>query len=153
MEPDGGDTLSTGIEWTDETKVCVGCREAKPLTDFARDVSRSDGLTYRCRLCRNARYRAIYVPQSKPRERGRQFVAARDGDVKQARRRVNYLIEAGLLSAPNILPCTDCGHVWAKGERRHEYDHHLGYAAEHHEDVEPVCTTCHHAREQQRQAA
>jgi hypothetical protein len=48
---------------------------------------------------------------------------------------------------PNDLPCTDCSHVWAPGERRHEYDHHLGYAAEHHLDVEPVCTTCHAARD------
>jgi hypothetical protein len=36
--------------------------------------------------------------------------------------------------------------VWAPGERRHEYDHHLGYAAEHHGDVEAVCTVCHRAR-------
>lgn len=143
--------MSTDIEWTDETKFCGGCQEAKPLTDFARDRSRRDGRTYRCRLCRNARSRATYVP--KLREVGRQFVAARDGDVKQARRRVNYLVEAGLLPAPNSLPCVDCGHVWTEGERRHEYDHHLGYAAEHHENVEVVCTGCHHVREQERRAA
>ena len=33
------------------------------------------------------------------------------------------------------------------GDRRHEYDHHLGYASEHHEHVEPVCSACHHERE------
>ncbi len=47
-------------------------------------------------------------------------------------------------------PCADCGHVWAEGERRHEYDHHNGYAAEHQLDVEAVCTVCHHAREKAR---
>ena len=32
----------------------------------------------------------------------------------------------------------------------YEYDHHLGYAAEHHEHhehVEALCSKCHHARE------
>jgi hypothetical protein len=41
----------------------------------------------------------------------------------------------------------DCGHVWKKGERRHEYDHYKGYAAQHHYDVEPVCSTCHAKRD------
>ena len=48
---------------------------------------------------------------------------------------------------PHDLPCVDCGHVWFKGERRHEYDHHLGYAPEHHLDVVARCTICHAARE------
>lgn len=48
---------------------------------------------------------------------------------------------------PNTMPCNDCGHVWSEGERRHEYDHHLGYAAEHHYDVEVVCTMCHAQRD------
>ena len=31
-----------------------------------------------------------------------------------------------------------------KGEgRRHEYHHHLGYAAEHHYDVIVLCSICH----------
>lgn len=70
----------------------------------------------------------------------------RDGDKVQARQRVNDEVKAGRRSHPNALPCTDCGHVWKKGERRHEYDHHLGYAAAHHLDVESVCSTCQHAR-------
>lgn len=71
----------------------------------------------------------------------------RDGDAVQARARVNAQVNHGLRPRPNTLSCTDCGHVWREGERRHEYDHHLGYAAEHHYDVEPVCTTCHAARD------
>ncbi|MFF5261307.1 hypothetical protein ACFY4C_20385 [Actinomadura viridis] len=66
---------------------------------------------------------------------------------------MNYLVDAGLIPDPNELPCVDCGHVYTPEQRRHEYDHHLGYAPEHHEDVEPVCTTCHHAREAERRAA
>jgi hypothetical protein len=66
---------------------------------------------------------------------------------------VNYLIEARLLPPPNDRPCADCGHLWVEGGPRHEYDHHLGYTAEHHEDVEAVCSGCHHAREATRRAA
>lgn len=36
------------------------------------------------------------------------------------------------------------------GERRHEYDHFKGYAAEHHLDVESVCTICHSKRDSER---
>lgn len=74
----------------------------------------------------------------------------RDGDRAQARQRVNVEVRTGRRPHPNVLPCVDCGHVWSPGERRHEYDHHLGYAAEHHYDVQPVCTTCHRARSDQR---
>ncbi|MBP7548709.1 MAG: hypothetical protein KA761_00365 [Gemmatimonadaceae bacterium] len=72
--------------------------------------------------------------------------APRDGDREQARQRVNVLVRTGRAPHPNTLPCADCGHVWVVGERRHEYDHHLGYAAAHHYDVEAVCTSCHRRR-------
>lgn len=70
----------------------------------------------------------------------------RDGDKKQARQRINVEVRTGRRPHPNSLPCADCGHVWAEGERRHEYDHHKGYAPESHLEVESVCTTCHRAR-------
>lgn len=70
----------------------------------------------------------------------------RDGDKEQARQRINVEVRMGRRPHPNTLPCADCGHVWEPGARRHEYDHHLGYAAAHHYDVEPVCTVCHRAR-------
>ena len=70
----------------------------------------------------------------------------RDGDKIQARQRINVLVRTGKIPHPNSLPCSDCGHIHRDGERRHEYDHHLGYAAEHHYDVEPVCTICHSKR-------
>lgn len=71
---------------------------------------------------------------------------ARDGDKLQARQRINVEVRTGRRPHPNRLSCTDCGHVWRKGERRHEYDHHKGYAAAHHLDVEAVCTVCHRGR-------
>lgn len=76
------------------------------------------------------------------------FAAApRDGDKKQARQRINVEVRTGRRVHPNNLPCTSCGHVWKHGEKRHEYDHHLGYAAEHHFDVQVRCTKCHHAKD------
>lgn len=71
---------------------------------------------------------------------------ARDGDRKQARQRINVEVRAGRRPHPNSLSCIDCEHVWSKGELRHEYDHHLGYAPEHHLDVQPVCVDCHAKR-------
>ena len=71
----------------------------------------------------------------------------RDGDKKQARQRINVEVREGRRPHPNAMPCHDCGHVWSDGERRHEYDHFLGYAAEHHYDVQAVCTKCHAARD------
>lgn len=78
---------------------------------------------------------------------------ARDGDSKQAQRRVNHLVALELIPRPNALLCADCGHEWTLGQLRHEYDHYLGYSAEHHEDVEAVCTPCHHNRETFRRRA
>lgn len=133
-------------------KWCTGCKDWHDLNRFQADKSRSDGRTAQCGDARKREYRRTYQPRPRP-GRGRRFAPARDGDVLQARGRVNYLITAELIPAPNDLPCADCGHVWTDGERRHEYDHYLGYAAEHHEDVESVCTTCHHAREDSRRSA
>ncbi len=66
---------------------------------------------------------------------------ARDGDKRQARRRVQTLIDNGQLPKPEDVTCADC-----KAKPAREYDHHLGYAAEHHEDVVALCAVCHHAR-------
>lgn len=74
----------------------------------------------------------------------------RDGDKIQARQRVNVEVRTGHRPHPNELPCVDCGHVWSVGERRHEYDHHLGYDGINHLSVESVCTICHRARCTQR---
>lgn len=76
----------------------------------------------------------------------------RDGDKLQARQRINVEVRTGRRAHPNTLACTDCSHVWGLGERRHEYDHHLGYAAAHHGDVQAVCTTCHATRDSARKA-
>ena len=135
--------LAAGQKW------CSKCKRWQLIEDFAIDRSRGDGLVPSCRDSTNRAAREFYQPRPRPLT-GRSFVPARDGDVKQARRRVNYFVEAGLLPTPNSLPCVDCGHIWEADGVRHEYDHHLGYEATHHEDVEVVCANCHHNRSRQR---
>jgi hypothetical protein len=82
-------------------------------------------------------------PQTRPARAPR--TAARDGDKRQARRRIQTLIQNGTLPAPADVTCVDC-----QAAPGREYDHHLGYAAEHHEDVEALCASCHHKREADR---
>lgn len=72
------------------------------------------------------------------------------GNKQQARQRINVEVRTGYRPHPNSMPCADCGHIWAPGERRHEYDHHKGYDSDNHMNVEPVCTTCHAARDSHR---
>lgn len=131
-------------------KRCVGCREWKPEASFGSDSTRGDGRDATCRVCRSARGVATYEPR--PRPKGRRYVAPRSGDALQARGRVNHLVRVRILADPNDVPCKDCGHRVGDGIR-HEYDHFLGYAAEHHEHVQAVCAPCHHAREARRGGA
>jgi hypothetical protein len=70
----------------------------------------------------------------------------RDPLKTRAHSRVLRAVRVGTLPAPNTLPCTDCGHVWAPGDPRHEYDHWLGYAPAHWLDVQGVCSHCHKLR-------
>lgn len=39
-------------------KLCPACGETKPAADFARDVTRADGLDHTCRACRSAKHKA-----------------------------------------------------------------------------------------------
>lgn len=124
-------------------KHCVGCKTWRRRDDFWKDRTRCDGLDARCKRCRNEFGRSRYKPKPRPKP-GRRYVEARDGDKKQARSRVNYLVRVGILDDPDDVACVDCGHL---GEGlRHEFDHFLGYAAEHHEDVEVLCSVCHSKR-------
>lgn len=138
--------MTTAIEWADGAKWCTACKDSHARSEFGRDPSRGDGLDARCLASRR-------VKVSKQRtefKRHGWLSAPRDGDRLQARRRVNYLVEQGRIPAPGALPCMDCGHVG--DDRRHEYDHARGYEAEYQLYVEPVCSSCHHARERGRAA-
>lgn len=76
----------------------------------------------------------------------------RAGDKIQARQRINVEVRSGRRPHPNSLPCSDCGHIWREGEPRHSYDHYLGYSAQHHYDVQPVCSVCHATRDSKKKA-
>lgn len=128
---------------------CFRCRAFHPRSAFGDDRTRPDGRDRSCKESRNRSARERYVPHP-PERYGPLPAPPRDGDRVQARQRINVLVSTGRLAHPNTLPCAGCGHVWADGERRHEYDHHEGYAADKHLVVEPVCTTCHRARSEER---
>lgn len=42
------------------TKVCCKCGEEKPVSEFHKDKNSSDGYTYQCKACRNAKYKEYY---------------------------------------------------------------------------------------------
>lgn len=132
---------------TDE-KWCYRCREWHPRSAFNVDTTRSDGLDPSCATSRAAYQRGRYTKRGRTSTKGRFFAATRAGDKLQARARVNHRVARGVLANPNTIACADCGHLGS--DRRHEYDHHLGYDADHQLDVEAVCTRCHHAREEAR---
>lgn len=124
---------------------CYRCRTFHPRAEFGDDRARGDGRERCCKESRNLAARKRYKPHPINREIGKSWRKdPRDGDRKQARGRVNYLVRVGLIPDPDDLACADCSHVGP--ERRHEYDHYLGYGAEHHEDVQVVCTLCHRRR-------
>lgn len=113
-------------------KWCTACKAWHPVTDFPADRTRGDGRRARCLKA----------------DRGKSSVV--DPQKQRARNAVKHEIVMGRLRPAKEFSCTDCGHEWSAGERRHEYDHHLGYDDAHLLDVQPVCTTCHAKREMAR---
>src|ERR1019366_2209045 len=98
-------------------KWCTACKQWCRRDAFTADRSRGDGLKAKCQGCvKAAAINTIIKPLVlRPISRGRRYVDAREGNHKQARRRVNHLVDVGLLPRPNELPCTDCGHEWTPG--------------------------------------
>lgn len=124
-------------------KKCTICEKWKFIDEFNKDKSRADGYSSRCKPCSTAIFR-IKSMNTHPRQ------VRRDGDKIQARSRINIDITNGLRPDPNSLYCSLCGH---KGnDRRHEYHHVQGYEKEHHYDVLPLCTKCHHKIEGEKNA-
>lgn len=136
--------LRAGDKW------CTGCKAWHQRSAFARDKTRRDGLTVQCKAWKIAHKKRFYVRRPRRSKLGSFFVATRDGDHLQARARTNQAVRTGVLPSPNDLPCTDCGHDHASDGKRHEYDHHLGYSAEHQLSVQAVCVSCHRKRDANR---
>lgn len=134
--------VANGEKW------CSLCKAFHPFDSFGIDLNRGDGRSSSCLNSRRSFQRKRYqkVPLEDRKTPGPSPHKPRSGDKKQARQRINVEVRTGKRPHPNFLPCVDCGHVYTDGERRHEYDHYKGYSAEHHYDVEPVCTICHSIR-------
>ena len=118
--------LARGERW------CTGCKAWHHASRFSLDRSRGLGLSAQCLLAKRR-------PRTKRRP-----------ERETARYEVNLAVRYGRLPRANDVPCTDCAHTWKSGERRHEYDHHLGYEPEHRLHVQAVCTLCHADREKRR---
>lgn len=132
---------AAGLNW------CFGCLAWRASAEFDVDRSRWDGRARRCKSCKLKTAQGYRATLPKIGRMGPPRHDPRDGDKRQARQRINVEVRTGRRPHPNMFPCSDCGHIWKRGERRHEYDHYLGYAAEHHYDVQPVCTKCHSMRD------
>ena len=137
----------TKIEWSEATKWCTRCKDRHPTSAFGKDRTRGDGLSASCLASRRAKSKK---PQVGSFGRRKWLKPTRDGDKRQARRRVNYLVEQGRIPRPDDLPCVDCGDEVYCNAYRHEYDHAHGYNGENQLYVEAVCSRCHHNREDAR---
>lgn len=130
-------------------KWCFRCRSWHEKSAFGRDVTRFDGMDASCKEARKIWHEDAYRPMPiHKRKKGNIPHLPRGGDKIQARMTVNRLVKLGRLARPSELPCFDCGHTGE--DKRHEYDHYLGYAAEVHQSVQAVCLDCHVAREKKR---
>jgi hypothetical protein len=128
-----------GLKW------CNGCKRWQRKTSFGPDASRFDGLSVSCRTARQRDRKRLYKRVLRPHRRGPPPLPGRPGDKEQAQHRISVLVKSGRLTHPNELPCDKCGRIWKRGRARHNYHHHLGYAPEHHLDVQALCSSCHNA--------
>ena len=134
--------IRNGLLW------CTGCRLWHKKREFNRDKSRWSKHAQSCRNYLNEKSRNRYTPvlPENRKKYGPTPGPERSGDKAQARHRVNVLVRTGKIPHPNNLVCSECGHVHKANEKRHEYDHHKGYATGKHTIVIPLCSTCHHRR-------
>lgn len=139
-------------------KICCTCRVAKPLDEYHKDSTQSDGKRVRCKACTIAQVRRVRAtPEGAKRHReavikhqatevgrasNRRATAKwyRNNRHKhRAHREVNIAVDRGHLPSPKTLQCVDCS-----GPAQ-EY-HHESYEKEHWLDVVPLCVLCHNQR-------
>jgi len=131
------DNRNSGLKW------CSACKEWHKKELFTKDKSRYDGLSSVCALFRKKLYQESYVRKIRKSKKGCRYSVPRGGDKKQARHRINHLVEIGIIANPNSVSCVDCGHRGK--DKRHEY-HHDSYTIKNQEIVVCLCSECHHKR-------
>ena len=108
-------------------KRCPKCKEVKPLTSYARDMSKSDGVTSWCKDCRSSerrRKRSIGIKE-KP--------YYQDPEKLRAKAVLKYAVGNGLIKKPTI-----CAMCWKPCEPE---AHHSDYSKPY--NVYWVCKECH----------
>ncbi|MBP6472798.1 MAG: hypothetical protein KA773_20285 [Chloroflexi bacterium] len=116
-------------------KICRGCRQKKPLTEFYKNTQNKDGLTTLCKSCAKEASRQY---RTSPRGRAmRKLRRYKDRQKIQARDAVSNAIKRGELLPVQLYQCTHCD------QPATTYHHYKGYKKEHFLDVEPVCFDCH----------
>lgn len=115
-------------------KRCYYCKTWVSISKFGTDRSRGDNLASTCKSCRTKKDRG--------RNRGVSI------EQRRAHRLIQMRVLRGKLENPNLISCMDCGHTGS--DRRHEYDHYLGYEGINREMVQAVCTLCHVDRHKER---
>jgi len=117
--------IASGLKW------CCDCSKWKSVDEFCIDRSRGSGRSAMCRTCKSTPKKRSCVRRGVPI----------NGNKKQAGTRIKLLVSAKAIPNPNSLRCAICNHLG--NDRGHEYHHHKGYDAEFHEDVIPLCRSCH----------
>jgi hypothetical protein len=81
-----------------ENKICHKCKEDKPLSDFAKNKTRKDGLQAACKICMNAYCKVYYTLTPEKNSLRLQYKVKRKAEILQYI--WDYLKEH---------PCIDCG--------------------------------------------
>jgi len=95
-------------------KQCTFCKQHKPLTEFNRNKSKSDGLQNKCRDCSHLKFKEYYSKNKK-----RQRIAISESKVKAKEKAYNFVVEYFKNN-----PCVDCGN---SDIRVLEFDHVEGF--------------------------
>lgn len=151
------------------TKACPGCGQAKPLSEFHRNQTRSDGRQTYCKACQRARIdttksakrteqqkkwkrenrervamgKKRWAAQNRERktEQGKRY-KERHSEKVRAHTAVAHAIRDGKLLKPDS--CEDCGGLPPSSNL---HGHHEDYSKP--LEVEWLCTRCHGVRHSQ----
>lgn len=88
-------TPMSHVQYNNHVKLCFGCKQVKPLTDFANNLSRKDKIQTYCRVCK-AKYDHSYYSKN------------REGHYLRIKRLLG-LNRKKLLEYLSLHPCIDCG--------------------------------------------